>query len=259
MSTIVQVFVFGFGTIIGSFLNAVIWRLRTKESFIVGRSYCPHCRHELAAADLVPMFSYLLLGGRCRYCRKPISPSYIAVETAVGALFLLAGLRWIGGPAASVAALPQVLLAWYLIAVMVVVFVFDLRYMMILPSVVLPAAAVAFAANLALGRSPLSLLLGVLIAAGFFYLQLTLSRGRWIGGGDVYLGVLLGAMLGWQLVLVALFLAYVSGAIAGIGLLAAKKKTMQSQLPFGTFLSAAAIVALLYGDKLILWYLGLAY
>jgi len=259
MSIIGQVFIFAFGAMIGSFLNAVLWRLRRRESFIVGRSYCPECRHALASVDLVPIVSFLLLGGKCRYCRKPICPSYLLVEIAAGTLFLLAAIqtaadRDILGPAF----MPQMLLYWYFIAVLILVFVYDLRYMLILPSVTVPAAVVALAGNLALGRSWWSLVLGCAIGAGFFYLQLVLSRGKWIGGGDVYLGFLLGAMLGWPLVLVALFLAYVSGAAVGLILLTAKKKTLKSQLAFGTFLSAAAVVSLLYGNRIILWYLGIA-
>lgn len=259
MPLVTQAFIFAFGSVIGSFLNAVLWRLRTRESFIFGRSYCPHCRHELAAVDLVPIFSYLFLGGSCRYCRKAISPAYLAVETVMGVLFLLAALR-LEPVAADLYGrlLPRLLLDWYLIAVLVLVFVYDLRYMLILPSVTLPAAAVAFLGNLALGYGWWSLLLGVLIAAGFFYLQLVLSRGRWIGGGDVYLGVLLGAALGWNLTLLTLFLAYVSGACLGVLLIVSKRKTLKSQVPFGTFLAGAAIVSLLYGDGIISWYLNLA-
>ena len=259
MSIIGQVFIFAFGAMVGSFLNAVLWRLRCQESFIVGRSYCPECRHNLAALDLVPIVSYLLLGGKCRYCRKPISPSYLLVEIAAGTLFLLAAIQAaVGRDVLSPAFLPQLLLYWYFIAVLILVFVYDLRYMLILPSVTIPAAIIAIIGNLALGRSWWSLLLGCFIGAGFFYLQLVLSRGEWIGGGDVYLGFLLGAILGWPLVLVALFLAYVSGASVGLILLTSKKKTLKSQLAFGTFLSAATVVSMLYGNSILLWYLGIA-
>ncbi len=254
-----QVFVFVFGAVIGSFLNAVLWRLRTKESFIFGRSYCPQCRHELAAVDLVPIISYLMLGGKCRYCKKPISPSYLAIELIMGALFVLSALAVFPSAVAAdpAAGLPRLLLDWYLIAVFLLVFVFDLRYMMILRSVTLPAAALAFLANLALGQSLWALILAAAVGCGFFYLQLILSHGKWIGGGDVWLGLFIGAALGWPGVLIALFIAYVSGAAVGVTLLAMKKKTLQSQLPFGTFLSAAAILTLLYGPRLLDWYFGL--
>jgi prepilin signal peptidase PulO-like enzyme (type II secretory pathway) len=258
MPIVGQAFIFAFGAVIGSFLNAVLWRLHAKESFIFGRSHCPHCRHELAAVDLVPILSYLLLGGKCRYCRRTIDPAYLLIEVAAGTLFLLSALNLMtlaGG--LDAAALARLLLQWYLLAVLIIVFVYDCRYMLILPSIALSAAAVAFAGNLALGQSWWSLLVGAVFGGGFFYLQYVLSGGRWIGGGDIYLGVLLGAMVGWPQVLLVLFLAYISGAVVGSALLLARKKTMQSQVPFGTFLSAAGAVVLLYGDQIAAWYLGL--
>jgi prepilin signal peptidase PulO-like enzyme (type II secretory pathway) len=256
MSPLLQAFIFFFGAVIGSFVNAVLWRLRTRESFIFGRSYCPACRHELSAVDLIPILSWLMLGGRCRYCRKPISPSYLIIETVMGALFLMAALR-VGVLGES--QLARLLFTWYGIAVMVIVFVYDLRYMMILHSVTLPAAAVAFAANWAMGASPARLALAAAAAGGFFYLQYVLSKGRWIGGGDAYLGLMMGAFLGWPAVLVALFLAYVSGAMVSAVLLLSGRRTMKSQLPLGTFLAASSIVVMLWGERLLDWYLGISF
>ncbi len=208
--------------------------------------------------DLVPIISFILLGGRCRYCRKTICPSYLLIEAAVGTLFLLAALN-LTGMAGELdwRLLSRLLLDWYLIAVFVLVFVYDLRYMLILPSVVLPAAVVAFVGNIVLGFGWSSLVLGMALTAGFFYLQLILSRGRWIGGGDVYLGLLIGAALGWSSSLLALFLSYVSGAFIGLALIASRRMNLKSQVPFGTFLSAAAILSLLYGDRILSWYLSL--
>ena len=257
MSAILQAFIFVFGAIIGSFLNAVIWRLRTGESFIGGRSYCPHCRHELASLDLVPIISYALLGGRCRYCRKGISPVYPLVEAATGLYFLAAAGTVLPAAASRPEALAWLLLYWYVGAVLVIVFVYDLRYMLIPHRVVLSAAALAFIANLALGVGFWSLVFGCALVAGFFYLQLVLSKGKWIGGGDVYLGLLMGAALGWPSAVTALFLAYVSGAVFGSVLMLAKNKSWRSQLPFGTFLTVATAVALLWGDRILAWYLGL--
>lgn len=258
MSPVLAAFVFLFGTVIGSFLNAVLWRLRTGESFVSGRSYCPSCRHELAPRDLIPLVSWaLLLRGRCRYCKAGISPSYFVIETATGLLFLAAAARMV--PETGYLdgyGLAKLLLAWYFIATLVVVFVYDYRYMLILRSVTLPAAALAFAGNLALGAPPLGIALGAIVGAGVFQLQFWLSKGKWIGGGDVHLGLLIGAMLGLPLTLVALFIAYVSGALLGVVLLAAKKRTWQSQIPFGTFLSAGAVASLLWGDAILNWYLG---
>lgn len=258
MSPILAAFVFLFGTVIGSFLNAVLWRLRTGESFISGRSYCPSCKHELGAKDLIPLLSWALLRGRCRYCREGISPSYFVIEAATGALFLAAAARVL--PESGVidgVHLAKLLLHWYFIAILVVVFVFDYRYMLILRSVTLPAAALVFVGNLALGMPFPGLALGALVGAGVFQLQFWLSKGKWIGGGDVHLGLLIGAMLGLPLTLVALFISYVTGATVGLFLLAFKKRTWQSQIPFGTFLAAGAVASLLWGNDIAQWYLGL--
>jgi prepilin signal peptidase PulO-like enzyme (type II secretory pathway) len=108
-----------------------------------------------------------------------------------------------------------------------------------------------------LGFSIYSLALGALIGSGFFLVQYVLSRGRWIGGGDVRLGVMMGALLGWPNILVALFVSYILGAIVAIPLLIMKKKGMKSEIPFGTFLSVGTLAALLWGNQVINWYWNL--
>ncbi len=257
MTPIVSVFVFGFGTIIGSFLNAVLWRLRTGEGFVYGRSYCPCCRHPLAARDLVPVLSYLFLRGKCRYCRKGIHPSYLAVELVMGSLFVAFAAPLLSSGAIGGMALARLLLQWYFAAILVLIFVYDLRYMLIPRSVTMWASAIAFIGGSLLGANPVALAVGFLVGGGVFWLQYVVSKGKWIGGGDIQLGALMGLMLGWPKILVALFLAYVSGAVVGSLLLAAKKTSWQSQVPFGTFLSAATLIALLWGDRMLVWYLGL--
>jgi prepilin signal peptidase PulO-like enzyme (type II secretory pathway) len=259
MHSILAGFIFFFGTIVGSFLNAVLWRLRTGESFVLGRSYCIVCRHELAAKDLLPILSYLLLGGKCRYCRGRISPSYLLIELATGALFLLAAMRVLPEGAAAIGAfdLSRLLLAWYVIAILIIVFVFDLRYMLILRSVTLPATVLAGVANVVLGMGTHDMLFGAIVGAGIFYIQYAASKGRWIGGGDIYLGLFMGAALGWPRILAALFLAYVVGAAVGATLMLFKRASWKTQIPFGTFLAAAAIASLLYGESMLSWYVGL--
>lgn len=257
MQPVLQGFIFAFGAIIGSFLNAVIFRLRTRESIAHGRSHCMRCRHALGVADLVPVLSWLMLRGRCRYCSEPISPQYVIVEAVTGLAFLVAALRtW--GDAASFDAvgLATVLLHWAAIAALVIVFVYDLRYMLILRGVVLPAAVIAALANLWLGVPWTSVAIGVLVGGGFFLLQRVVSKGEWVGGGDVNLGWFMGALLGWPHVLVALFIAYVSGAAVGVALLAGKRAGWRSEIPFGTFLAAATFIAMLWGGDIVSWYLG---
>lgn len=257
MLPILGIFVFVFGTIIGSFLNAVLWRLRTGEGFVFGRSYCPCCRHPLAARDLVPVLSYLMLRGKCRYCRKGIHPSYLAVELTMGSLFLAFAAPALSADAITGTVLARLLLEWYFVSILVLVFVYDLRYMLIPRSVTFWASVAAGIGGVLLGANPISLAVGFLVGGGVFWLQYVLSKGKWIGGGDIHLGALMGLMLGWPKILVALFVAYVSGAAVGSALLLAKKTSWQSQVPFGTFLAAATVVALLWGDRILAWYLGL--
>lgn len=262
LTPVLLAFVFTFGAVIGSFLNAVLWRLRTGESVAKGRSYCPCCHHQLAARDLVPVFSYVMLGGKCRYCRKGIHPSYVIVELAVAVLFTVAAAVTLrgglfGADLFTGMQVARLLERWYAVAVLTVIFVFDLRYMLIPRSVTLPATLLLAAAELALGASPWSVLGGAAAGGGFFLLQHVVSGGKWIGGGDIHLGALMGVLLGWPLVLVALFLAYVSGAVVGVAMLARKRVGWNGQIPFGTFLSAAAVVTMLWGERILHWYLRL--
>ncbi len=258
MPAYLQAFIFVFGVVIGSFLNAALWRMRTRESVLKGRSYCPKCRHQLAAADLIPLLSFLILRGRCRYCSLPISPSYFMIEAVTGLLFLLVALvSFPAGAAAMTApALAKLILGWFAGCVLLMVFVYDFRYMLIPRSLTLPAAVLVFLANAALGLDLLWLAMGAVIGGGFFWLQRLISRGKWVGGGDVNLGLLMGALLGYPMILVAFFLAYISGAFVGVILMALRRKSMKSELPFGTFLSAAAIITMLYGQPILEWYLG---
>ncbi len=140
-------------------------------------------------------------------------------------------------------------------AFLLVIFVYDLRYQLILDRVSIPALVVAIAGSAVLGRSLQSIGLGLVVGAGFFLLQYVLSKGRWIGGGDIRLGGVLGAGLGWPLVVVCLVLAYLSGAVVAAALIAIKKKSWSSLVPFGTFLSAAGVVTFVWGNDLLIWYL----
>ena len=245
------VIIFIVGLFVGSFLNVVILRLGTNKSMWFGRSQCPQCQTTIAWYDNIPVISFLLLQGKCRNCQQRISNQYISVEliTAVSFIWLLDRFGW------STAALVYAVFFCFLI----VIFVYDLRHYLILDGVVLPGVLVAAAGSWYLGVSWQSLALGMIIGAGFFAAQFFISGGRWVGGGDIRLGAMMGAMLGWQLLLVALFIAYVVGAAVGLALMAAKQKTMASQIPFGPFLTLATFIALLYGQPILQWYLRSLY
>lgn len=244
--------VFLLGLCVGSFLNVVILRTHEREH-LDGRSRCPSCRATLGWFDLVPVFSFLVLKGRCRQCKAPISFQYPLVELATGAIFLLMYLRAAGGPQMEMTLLRDLIFSAFLI----VIFVYDLRYFLILDRFTIPAMILAIVFNLWLGMSAWSLIAGAAFIGGFFLLQYVISRGKWIGDGDIRMGVLMGLMLGLSQGLVALFLSYVIGAAASLLLLACKKATPQTRIPFGTFLSIGTFLALVAGEPLLDWYLGL--
>lgn len=255
-------FVFILGIFVGSFLNVVILRLHRQESFIKGRSKCLFCRHTLYVKDLVPLFSYLFLKGRCRYCQKRFSHQYPLVELFTGLAFVL--VFWKVLPSfdlASMSALQLLhLLDWWVIAsFLVIIFVYDLKYYLILDKVVIPVVILAFVVNLFLGFSLLNLIFAIIVGGGFFLLQFVVSKGRWIGGGDIRLGALMGAVLGWPQILTALFLAYIIGSIISIILLLNKRKEWTDKIPFGTFLTLATLMTMLWGPWLVKFYLSLFY
>lgn len=239
------------GLITGSFLNAVIFRLNQKTSFVKGRSKCMSCKHELGVLDLIPVFSWLFLRGKCRYCKKKIDWQYPVVELGTAVLFVWALIETMH--ASSV----QTIFYFIIIAFLIIIFVYDLRYQLILDRVSLPAIVIALLGNLYLGEIWWSLLLGAGIGGGIFLLQFVVSRGKWVGGGDIRLGVLMGVLLGWEKTLVALFLAYVMGALVGVILIIKKKKQMGEAIAFGTFLVVGTLIALFYGDVIIDWYLNI--
>ena len=254
-------FVFILGLVVGSFLNVVILRLKNGEKIINSRSHCPHCDQILAAKDLIPLVSFLITRGRCRYCRHKISWQYPLVEFFTGWLFLLATYNLFGvlGPAMAMYS-SELFWRWirdlFFVAVLVIIFVYDLRWYLILDKVTWPAIIVALAFNWWLGFNLKNLLLAAAVGLVFFGLQLVVSRGQWIGGGDLRLGVLMGAMLGWPAIIVALFFAYILGAGVAIILVALKKKQFRSAVPFGTFLSLGTLITILWGNQIISWYLS---
>jgi prepilin signal peptidase PulO-like enzyme (type II secretory pathway) len=236
------------GLIFGSFLNAVIFRLKRNEQFISGRSKCLKCKHALAFADLIPLFSFIFLRAKCRYCKAKISWQYPAVELVTALVFLIGYWHYLS--------LTDYLVYLVFSCWLIVIFVYDFKYYLILDKVSLSALVTAFVLNFLSGKSALNLLIGALVVSGFFLLQFVVSKGKWIGGGDLRLGLVMGAMLGWPMALVALALAYLSGAALGLLLIVFKKKSFNSQLPFGTFLTVSTWAVLLWGEQILNWYLN---
>ncbi len=252
-SSVTYGFVFLCGVILGSFLNSWIWRTRENIRVIMGRSMCVACHRTLAWYENIPLFSFIFLRGRCRTCRAPIPRHYPTVEFCMGALLTIVFAYHMRLPVFRFE------IFWrdiFFTTILLIIFVYDALYLIILPRIIWLGSVLGFGVNyFVLGFSLRSLLVGALIGSGVFLLQFVISKGRWIGGGDVRMGFMMGLWLGWPIVVVALFLSYVSGAIIGVLLLVFKKKTWQAQIPFGTFLALGTFTALFYGNELVTWYL----
>lgn len=241
-------FTVALAAVLGSFLNVCIWRLPRGESLVLPASHCPGCLASIRYYDNIPIVSFLFLGCRCRVCRMPISWRYPLVEALAVALGLL--VMWRFGP--SWEGLRVFVLGLVLIAVAVI----DLETLLIpdritLPGIVVGLATRAYPAPQAL----LGGLLGCLLAGALFYAIAFLSRGG-MGGGDIKLAAMLGAFLGWQLVSVAIFLGVLLGGLVGLALLLLGLKGRKDPVPFGPFLALGGLVSALWGGPLLAWYLG---
>jgi len=234
--------IFLFGLAGGSFLNVVICRLKTKKTIFFGHSYCPKCRAVLKWYDLIPVLSFLAQRAKCRYCRKKISWQYPLVEIATGLLFVLIFNQFYPD---------YINLVYYLIisSLLLVIFVYDLKHYIIPDKIVFPGIIVSLIYLIYLEASLPNIWGGVLtgLGAGGFFLALVLvSKGKWMGLGDVKLAFFMGLILGWPNILTALFLAFSSGAIVGLILIALKKKGLKSEIPFGPFLAGSTLITMLY-------------
>lgn len=253
MDYFLYILIFIFGTVIGSFLNCVIWRIYKEESFLKGRSYCPSCRHKLSWYDLVPVFSFLVLGGRCRYCKKKISLQYPLVELATGILFLMLAIY--NFPA----------IFFIISCFLIIIFVYDFRHYLIPDVVIYPAILIfcfwyfgryLFFSDITKGEA-LGTAMSAFGAATFFLATVMVSRGQWMGIGDIKLALLMGLLLGWPNIFVALFLSFLIGAIIGVGMILLKKKTLKSEIPFGPFLVLGTFISLFWGRFIVNWYFSL--
>ncbi len=235
------------GLIAGSFLNCLAYRLPRAEKILFARSRCPKCQKILSWLELIPVVSFVLQRTRCRSCRQKISWQYPFVEIATAVLFLL--VYW-----HTLDLLILQSFNLFVTSILILIFLIDLNDGVILDIVIWPGALIIFISQLLFGLSWWRLGLGMAISGSFFGLQYLVSRGRWIGAGDIGLGFLMGAILGWPSIIVALVFAYIGGAAIGLVLILLKKKTLASAVPFGAFLAPATIITMMWGEKIVNWY-----
>jgi leader peptidase (prepilin peptidase)/N-methyltransferase len=271
-------FSFLFGAMIGSFLNVVIHRVPNGESIVFPNSACPKCGNSIRAYDNIPILSWLVLGGKCRQCKEPISPRYPAVELLTALLYVLVYWQIGFGPFLPVA----LVFVSTIIALMFIdsehmilpnVITYPLLALAILIRIIFPgffagryisdlnAWPVSDLSGTPVIQSVVGALLGMIVGGGFLWLVGELwKRLRGVdamGLGDVKMMAAVGALLGWRLTFLSIFLGAFSGALIGVFLIARQKdRDFQTQVPFGIFLGIGSVVSLLFGDRLIAWYLS---
>jgi len=238
-------FAFIFGAVVGSFLNVCIFRLPAKTSIIKPLSQCPHCHHPIRFYDNIPIISFIVLRGKCRDCDGKISWRYPLVELITAVLSLLLFLQF--------GLTLRFLIFFIFTAVLIVITFIDLDHQIIPDVLTLPGIPIFFLLAIFVVKIPwLEALIGLLIGGGvlfaiaFVYELLTKREG--MGGGDVKLLAMIGGFLGWKSLIFILLFSSFSGAIAGITAMIIKKQDMKYAVPFGPFLSAAAVAYLFWGD-----------
>jgi leader peptidase (prepilin peptidase)/N-methyltransferase len=240
------------GLSVGSFLNVCVHRLPLRQSLVRPGSRCPHCGYVLRWYDNIPVASYLLLRGRCRQCRESIALRYPVLELATLLLFLVHGavFGW------SALLVVRLLFA----CAMVVLFAIDLEHHLLPDAITLPGIVAGLLFSIVLPPGIVDAVLGVLVGGGVLWLigeaYYRYSGQEGMGGGDVKMLAMIGAFLGWKLVLVTLVLSSVAGSLIGLLVIALKRGGLKYELPYGTFLALGALAASLAGERLINWYAG---
>jgi len=233
-----MLFIFVLGTVIGSFLNVVIIRLKAKKSIFKNRSHCVFCNKKLRWYELIPLMSFVMQLGKCRGCKKRFSWQYPLVELFTGLVFLILFIY-------------EFSFFWFIISCfLIILFVYDLKHYLVPDVIIYPAIILSFVFHF-------YFIFPGLIGAAFFLVIVLISKGKWMGMGDVKIGALMGLLLGFKLLIVALFLAFLVGALVSIALMIIKKKKLKSEIPFVPFLAGATFISLLWGNVLINWYLNL--
>lgn len=245
---IIAITIFTFGLIIGSFLNVVIYRLPKNENIAVGRSHCMTCGNTIRKRDLVPVFSFLALKGKCHHCKSKISPRYMFVELFTGTICLLTfAVKGLTAEAMVIFAFSAILIAVSLI---------DWDTLTIPDSLVV---AVLILAIISYFLSPETTIISRLI--GFFIVSVpllitTVAVNGAFGGGDIKLIAVCGLLLGYPLTVFSIFVAFISGGVFAMFIIAKRGKERSSHMPFGPFICSGCYIAAMWGLPIVTWYLG---
>lgn len=256
-----RVVVFFCGLVVGSFLNVLVYRLPRGLGFVKGRSFCPKCKKKIAWFDNIPLLSFFLLRGKCRRCKKQISIRYPLVELLTGVLtilifnfkFEILNQYQILNFEFLIDFVLILLLFWGL----VVIFFVDLEHQIIPDEIIIPLIIIfllrEFISFFFLSPNPynLSPIFSAVGAFLFFFLIYLATKGKGMGFGDVKLAFLMGLALGWPRIILAFYLAFLTGALTGVILILRKKAKLKQKIAFGPFLALATVISILWGEKII--------
>ncbi|HEX9153580.1 MAG TPA: prepilin peptidase [Candidatus Saccharimonadales bacterium] len=251
------------GLVLGSFVNALVWRLHENKNWVSDRSECTHCHHKLGPLDLIPVVSWVALHGNCRYCHQKIEDSPFT-ELMLPALFVISYLCW----PVDLAGKGLIEFVFWLVFLVgfAALIVYDLRWFLLPNKIVFPLVALAViqVVVVTVYRHDVLLLLqavgGATAVGGIFYVLFQVSDGAWIGGGDVKLGIVLGLLAGGVIEgFLVLFAASLAGLMAALPSLLQGKAKRKTQIPFGPFLILGLVIVQLFGADVINWYTGLIY
>lgn len=247
------------GLIVAGGLSGLVFRTHFEWAWMRPRKACIKCEVPRKGSDLIPFFGDVVMNYRCRACRAHIAWQYPAIEITVVLLVLFHAWRYATGtwiPTIDsdltwIFAARDMLFSLFLL----VLFVYDLKYQLIMDRFTIPAMVGALALNIGLGISGYELVLAMATLVVFFLIQHVISGGRLLGSGDVRMGLVIGAMLGFMSGIVAVLLAYVIGALVGTVLLMMRRVTLHDRVPFGTFLAVASLLMLVWGHSVLSWLL----
>jgi leader peptidase (prepilin peptidase) / N-methyltransferase len=240
-------FAFVIGACAGSFSSALLFRLRNGGSIVTGRSQCVKCERVLGPIDLVPIASFIAQRGRCRYCHAPVSWQYLAMELAAGLMFL--GAYWhycgFGDACHSAGSLLSAARLGIFLVFLLLVFVYDMRHGEIPDAITFTGTAVALVLNIFIAPADWPwLLIASACGAAFFAIQYVVSRGKWVGDGDITMGAMIGAMVGWPNVFAAIFGSYTFGLIVVAILVGVGRKRLTDSIPLGPLLAIGTAIVL---------------
>jgi len=250
----VEVFTFIFGLCIGSFLNVCIYRLPASKSISHPRSSCTNCGELIRFYDNIPVLSYLLLRGRCRFCREPISLRYPIIELLAGLFALVTFFKY--------GLTLEALIYYVYIAALLVITFIDIDHQIIPDVISLPGIPIFFLASFGLSQiNYLDSLIGILAGGGSLFLVAwtysLITKKEGMGGGDIKLLAMIGAAIGWKGVLFTIFVASAVGTLSGLLVMLKSRKGMKLAIPFGPFLAIGGIAYIFFGPQLVRWYFQL--